>query len=182
MTLDLILTKVAAQDRAAFDALYEQTSAKLFGVSLRILKDRGEAQDVTQEVYMKIWHSARTFDAAKASPMSWLITIARNQAIDRYRKTRRVQTDQIDDMPLASSAPSPETQAQSQGTRRALDYCLGELKDDHGQMIRLAYLEGYSYQELSDKFSHPLNSVRTWLRRGLLSLRSCLEEQEGART
>ena len=179
--LDQLLTQVANQDRKAFDALYERTSAKLFGVSLRILKDRGEAQDVTQEVFMKIWNTADRFEPDKAAPMSWLITIARNHAIDRYRKTRRLSADPIEDVPLASQAPTPEAEAQTSSTRRALDLCMDELKDDHGQMIRLAYLEGYSYQELADRFSHPLNSVRTWLRRGLLSLRACLDGQSGVK-
>lgn len=171
-----LMARVALRDRAAFDRIYLLTSAKLFGVCLRVLKDRAEAAEALQEVFVKIWLKADKCAATGQSPMSWLIAVARHQAIDRLR-TRRETTGGNDDIPvqLRDSAPGPEALAVAADERRRLDGCMNELDSDRAAAVRAAYLEGDSYAELAARHDVPLNTIRTWLRRSLIRLRECLE-------
>ncbi len=168
-----LISRVSLGDRKAFRGLYDQTSAKLFAVLLRLLRNRAEAEDALQEVYVKIWNNAASYHATQFSPMSWLIAIARNHAIDRMRagKAGMVDIDAVPEIP--DSAPDPERTAIANSEMRRIDDCLEQL--DCAAAIRGAYLDGFSYQELSERFSVPLNTMRTWLRRGLISLKQCLE-------
>lgn len=169
-----LLSRIALRDRTAFKTLYERTSAKLFGVTLRILKDRAEAEEALQEVYVKIWRRADRYRQGSYSPISWLVAIARNHALDIVR-ARRPASDDIDTVfDLASPDPNPEQSAVSTSERGRIDDCLGELETDRADAVRGAYLDGYSYQELADRFEVPLNTMRTWLRRSLLKLKDCL--------
>jgi len=171
------LARIALRDRAAFDRLYAATSGKLFGVTLRMLNDRAEAEDALQEVYVRIWQKANRFRAGEARPMSWLIAIARNLSIDRLR-ARKPQARSIDDArEIADTAPTPEAAVEQSMQRARIDECLDQLDARKAEAVRSAYIEGYSYQELADRFETPLNTIRTWLRRSLLRLRRCLEEQ-----
>lgn len=172
--IEAMIARVAVGDRAAFSALYDATSAKLFGVCLRILRDRGEAEDALQDVFVRIWQKADSYAANGYSPMTWLITLARNLAIDRLR-ARKLPADNIDDVPdLKDSAPSPEAAAIAASERGRIAACLGELDAERAQAIRGAYLEGATYQELANRHDVPINTMRTWLRRGLLKLKDCL--------
>jgi RNA polymerase sigma-70 factor (ECF subfamily) len=170
-----LLGLVALGDRRAFGELYDRTSAKLFGVCLRLLKDRAEAEDVLQEVFVKIWHGARTYSAQGYSPISWLVAVARNHAIDRLRarKPEGCTIDEAED--LADDRPDPERMVLQKAGRSQLDSCLDELQQRRADAVRGAYIEGMSYQELSHRLGVPLNTIRTWLRRSLISLRECLE-------
>lgn len=169
------LARTAQGDRAAFQALYQHTSAKLFGLHLRILKDRAEAEDALQEVFVKIWHGAGRYRANGYSPMTWLITIARNHAIDRLRR-REAGHDGIESAAeLSDARPGPEAQAVARGERARLEGCFDELEGDRAEAVRRAYLDGETYAALAERFSVPLNTMRTWLRRSLLKLRECLE-------
>lgn len=170
---DMIL-RVALQDRAAFEALYSATSAKLFGIVLRVLKDRAASQEVLQEIYLRLWQGgAETFATGKASPISWLSTIARNRAIDRLRK-RKPKTD-LDQAPeVADSAPGPEALAMAASERAQINACLDELQPEKAAAVRGAYLDGDTYAELAERHDVPLNTMRTWLRRSLMSLKDCL--------
>ena len=171
---DLIL-RVALRDRSAFSALYEATSAKLFGICLRVLKDRAEAEEALQEAYVKVWNHASRFSVTANSPISWLAAIARNNAIDRLR-ARRPETVELDEeMGGADETPDPERLVMSRETGARISACLDELEANRADAVRGAYLDGYSYQELAEQFSVPLNTMRTWLRRSLMSLRKCLE-------
>ncbi len=171
-----LLARVALGDRQAFDLLYQKTSAKLFGVSLRLLKDRTEAEDVLQEVYIKVWQRADRFNQSDASPMSWLIAITRNHAIDRIRARKTVTADIEEIAELADKAPTPEANVIAGSDRRKINECLEQLEKVKSSAVRGAYMEGYSYQELSDRYKIPLNTVRTWLRRSLAKLKECLSE------
>ena len=173
--IEKLIAKVGLGDRSSFQELYRHTSAKLFGVCLRVLKDRAEAEDALQEVYVKIWQNASSFAANQYSPMSWLVVIARNHSIDRIR-ARKPEANDIDEAyDLSDAAPDPEASAIAASTRRQIDSCLQELEEDKADAVRSAYLEGYSYQELADRHEVPLNTMRTWLRRSLIKLRECLE-------
>ncbi|WP_127520243.1 sigma-70 family RNA polymerase sigma factor [Mesorhizobium sp. Z1-4] len=170
-----LIVRVSMRDRAAFDLLYRQTSAKLYGVCLRILNDRAEADEALQEVFVKIWTKADRFAVSDLSPISWLAAVARNHSIDRIR-ARRPAADDIDEaLDVADPAPGPEAMAVAGGERLAIDSCLDELEADRADAVRGAYLNGDSYAELAERYAVPLNTMRTWLRRSLLKLRECLE-------
>ena len=168
------ILRVSLGDRAAFSFLYDATSAKLFGVCLRVLNDKAEAEDVLQDVFVKVWHKAGLYKANGLSPMTWLITLARNAAIDRLRarKTGNVDIDDVHD--LSDGAPTPEAEAVAASERQRLLRCLEELEADRADAVRRAYLDGDSYKELAARYDVPLNTMRTWLRRSLLALKDCL--------
>ena len=170
-----LIGRVALGDRRAFVALYNQTGPKLLSICLRILKDRAEAEEALQEVYISIWQRAGSFSVASGAPSVWLAAIARNRAIDMLR-ARKPIADELDSAyDLADSAPDPEKQTVTKDEGRRIDTCMEELEADRAVAVKRAYVEGLSYQELADQFGVPLNTVRTWLRRSLLKLRECME-------
>ena len=172
-----LLQRTALKDRTAFDQLYARTSAKLFGVCLRILNDRSEAEDALQDVFIKIWRKADSYAVSELSPITWLVAVARHQAIDRIRR-RKPRTAELDDaVEIADERqPDPEMQAIATGQKQKLDGCLGELELDRAQAVRGAYLDGLSYAELAQRYDVPLNTMRTWLRRSLMKLKDCLRQ------
>lgn len=170
------MTRVAAGDREALRQLYDATSAKLFGVCLRILSDREESEDVLQDVYVTIWRRADRFDAARASVMTWLSTIARNRAIDRLRaRGPMAYADQVDDLEIADGADSAETLLSAADDRNRLHGCLSELDERTEKVIRTAFFEGVTYEALARRMDAPLGTVKSWIRRGLAKLKGCLE-------
>lgn len=170
-----LIVRTSMKDRAAFDMLYRLTSAKLFGVCLRVLNDRAEAEEALQEVYVKVWTKADRFAVSELSPVSWLAAIARNHAIDRIRARRPASVDIDAAMNLADPAPGPEAAAVAVDETERIHRCLAELDGDRASAVRGAYLEGESYAELAARFGVPLNTMRTWLRRSLMKLRECLQ-------
>lgn len=174
--IEMWIAQMALGDRIAFEALYAATSAKLFGVVLRVLGDRGQAEEVLQEVYVKIWKGAGRYQVNGLSPMSWLITIARNSAIDRLRvrKSGEVQAGPEIMEAVADAAPGPAEQVERASELEQLTLCLGELDEARASAIRGAYLDGLTYAELAEAADVPLNTMRTWLRRSLIKLRECL--------
>lgn len=172
--LEHLLSRIALGDRAAFRALFSATSAKLFGICLRVLRDRAEAEDALQEVYLKIWNKADRYAVTGHSPMTWLITVARNHSIDRLR-VRRGEGDPLQpEAVFADPAAGPEARAIAAGEARRIGDCLGELDPDRAEAVRGAYLDGQTYAALAERFNVPLNTMRTWLRRSLLKLKDCL--------
>ena len=169
-----LISRTALRDRAAFRDLYTRTSAKLFGVTLRILKDRAEAEEALQEVYVKIWQRADRYVAGGYSPISWLVAIARNHALDVLRARKPVSDDIDAALDLADAGPDPEQATLQSSERSRIDGCLDTLEGDKADCVRGAYLDGYSYEELATRHSVPLNTMRTWLRRSLIKLRECL--------
>lgn len=169
-----LIQRVAARDRTAFRLLYTRTSAKLFGVTLRILKDRAEAEEALQEVFVKVWQRADRFVPGGTSPISWLVAIARNHCLDILR-ARRPATQMIDTvLEIPDPAPDPEERTIRQDDRARIEACLGHLAADRADAVRGAYLDGYSYEELASRHGVPVNTMRTWLRRSLIKLRECL--------
>ena len=171
------LARVAAGDRAALRIVYQDTSAKLFGVCLRILNDRSEAEDVLQDVYVTVWRKAATFDPARASPITWLVAIARNRAIDRLRSSaasrRSEPIESAED--VRDEAPAALDLVVAAEQRERLKACLGELEERQAQVIRSAFLDGATYEQLARRMSVPLGTMKSWIRRGLMKLRACLE-------
>lgn len=174
--IEEMISRIALGDRAAFSRLYDCTSAKLFGICLRVLKDRASAEDVLQDTFIKVWRYADRYTSNGVSPMTWLATIARNTAIDRLRARREGEDiDNVADR-LTASGPTPEQSAIASGEAGRIVDCLGQLEDPKDKAVRGAYLDGLSYAELAETFSVPLNTIRTWLRRSLISLRECMEQ------
>lgn len=171
-----LISRVALRDRNAFKTLYARTSAKLLGVTLRILRDRSEAEEALQEVYVKIWQRADRYVAGAYSPISWLVAVARNHALDIVRARKPISDDIDAALDIADGGPDPEQAAIRSGERTRIEGCLGELDPDRADAVRGAYLDGYSYDELAARYSVPLNTMRTWLRRSLLKLRDCLTQ------
>ncbi|MFP7722857.1 sigma-70 family RNA polymerase sigma factor [Lysobacter sp. A3-1-A15] len=172
------LVAVAGGDRRAFERVYTATSSKLFGVCLRVLPDRQEAEDVLQEVYATVWRKAGQFDASRASPITWLAMIARNKAIDRLRATpSAARTAPIElAETVADPAASPVSEAEASVDRERLGYCMDQLETRRRSLIRTAFFEGATYEELAQRIGSPIGSVKSWIRRGLMQLRACLEQ------
>jgi RNA polymerase sigma-70 factor (ECF subfamily) len=178
--LALLLTRAGAGDRDAFERLYARTSAKLFGVIVRICANRELAKEALQESYVTIWQKAETYDPEIGSPIAWMARIARNRAIDLRRlRTERISelSDPIDDYDEASPA-DPASEAEQSEALRRLESCLDGLPADRKDMILLAYYSGWSREELADKFSRPVNTIKTVLRRSLALLRECLDGRD----
>lgn len=171
-----LILRTSMRDRAAFDLLYKHTCAKLFGVCLRILGDRGEAEEALQEVYVKIWTKADRYAASELSPISWLVAVARNHSIDLIRARRPPASDLAAAGHIADTRPwAEELLIESDQTAR-LDRCIDTLSTEKAAAIRGAYQEGVSYAELAKRHNVPLNTMRTWLRRSLIVLRESFEE------
>lgn len=171
-----MLAQVAAGDRVALQRLYDATAAKLFGVCLRILSDRDDAEDVLQEVYLTIWRRAGRFEPGRASAMTWLSTIARNRAIDRLRaRGPLAHAEPVEELEIADDAPSAEARLQSADDAGRLQGCLGELDARTQAVIRTAFFEGLTYDALARRMGAPLGTVKSWIRRGLARLKGCLE-------
>jgi RNA polymerase sigma-70 factor (ECF subfamily) len=175
--LERLLTAVATGDAQAFERLYHATSAKLFGVCLRLLPDRDDAEDVLQDAYVAIWRKAAQYDATIASPISWLAMIAHNKAIDRLRSEgparQSVPIDFAED--ISDASPGAVTLAEHAGEARRLDQCLQRLEAKRRTLIRTAFFDGATYEELARHTDTPVGTVKSWIRRGLLQLRTCLE-------
>jgi RNA polymerase sigma-70 factor (ECF subfamily) len=173
-----LLDAVAVGDRMAFRDLYGRTSAKLFGAVLGICKDRSLAEDVMQEAYLRVWRYADGFDPTRAAPVTWLVTIARNAAIDAVRARGRASAlfdgarDEDDEDPVMRVADPTEHPAPWE--LEALKACLASLESDHRHCVLLAYYEGYSREDLSERFDRPVGTIKTWLFRGLAALKTCL--------
>lgn len=169
-----LIGRVSLKDRKAFATLYDRSAPKLFGVCLRILRDRSEAEDALQDVYVKIWQRADRYVASQANPLAWLAAIARNHAIDVVRTRRPVATDIDEAYDVADALMTPEEAVVIRSEGRRIDRCMQELASERASAVRRAYIEGLSYEELAEIHGVPLNTMRTWLRRSLLKLRECM--------
>lgn len=173
--LSSLLASVARRDEAAFERLYEATSAKLYGVVLRILKRQDLAEEVIQDAYVKIWNSAGQFNPGLSSPITWMVSIARNRAIDVVRKRSELSIEEEPGaMDVASDTPDPLARKDmTEELQRVLD-CVGRLEPQRQRLVLLAYYNGWSREQLSKKFDTPLNTIKTWLRRSMVEIRECL--------
>ena len=171
------LVGVADGREDALAEVYSLTSAKLFGICLRILMDRGEAEDALQETYVSVWRRAGTFDAARGSPIGWLAALARNRAIDRLRASKRPRAA----VPIGEALEVPDerpdaiAQIETSEQQRLLGLCIEELEPRQSSAIRSAFFGGLSYPQLAEHAGVPLGTMKSWVRRGLIQLRGCLE-------
>jgi RNA polymerase sigma-70 factor (ECF subfamily) len=169
--------KIQRGDRAAFAKVYKDTSAKLFGVCLRILGNRNEAEEVLQEAYITVWQKAASFDASRSSPITWLAALARNKAIDRLRSraSRPAEALGADAYMIPDPAASAPDGIESAQAGQALARCMDELEDKQAAPIRKAFFTGTTYAELASNEGVPLGTMKSWVRRGLLRLKECLQ-------
>lgn len=172
-----LLSRVAGGDRRAFDALYEATSARLLAVCVAVLTDREDAEEALQEVYVKLWRHADRYDAGLGTPDAWLVSIARNAAVDRRRRSARRQRQDAETVPPAvGSVPTPEQAVLADSEARRLHECLSRLPHDRATAIRHAYFTGETYAEMAVTTGHPEGTLKSWVHRSLKALRDCLVE------
>lgn len=176
------MARLAAGDQAALEEIYRATRVKLFGITLRILGDRKEAEDALQDVYVNLWQRADRYDPARASPIAWLAAFARNRAIDRLRtgKVRGGAVPVEEAAPLPDEAPLADALLVDAEQTAQIHKCLAELDPRTQEHIRAAFFEGYTYAQLAERAGVPLGTMKSWVRRGLQRLRTCFEKSEAA--
>ena len=182
-TRDLaLIERVAARDPAAVAALHDRHARVLYSLILRIVRDTGEAEDVLQEVFLRLWEKADTYDPVLGSPIGWLVRIARNRAIDRVRARRaRPVTQPVDEgvdrqlAEIAAPSPTPEVMTRESEEQRALREALARLTPEQRVLIEEAFFQGYTQSELAARFKLPLGTVKTRIRTGMLAMREHLQ-------
>lgn len=170
-----LLEQTSKGDRKAFAALYDATNMKLFGIVLRILRKQEIAEEILQEVYVKIWHRSGDFRAERGSPITWMATIARNHSLDEVRKRAPAFVDEPDAVEkVADPCRTPEGKVEASEEMNRLEICLAQLEEQKREAVMLAYLDGYSRKELAEHLGQPVNTIKTWLHRSLKNLKDCL--------
>lgn len=180
--LKAAIARLADGDKSALEFIYQATSAKLFGICLRILGDRDDAEDALQDVYISLWRSAGRYDPERASPISWLATFARNRAIDRLRSAQsggaqitRGSAPVEDAIDIRDTAPLADEQLETQESDAKVHGCIAKLEDRQRAAIRTAFFNGATYAEMAETQDVPLGTMKSWVRRGLAKLKKCLE-------
>jgi RNA polymerase sigma-70 factor (ECF subfamily) len=173
--LNRTLHCVAEGDQQAFADFYRLTASRIFAVIVRMLHDRGEAEDVLQEIYTNAWRRADSFDSARGNAMTWLVALARNRAIDHIRQHREAPLDEDEANQIEDDAPTPADVAESSQERRQLERCLQALEPQHRSVVREAFFTGATYAELAERLRVPLGTMKSWIRRSLMQLKVCLE-------
>lgn len=170
-----LLAQCSLGDRRAFETLYRSVAPCLNGVALRFMGRRDLAEEVLQESFVRIWNNAVRYQPHLSAPLTWMINITRNQAIDQLRKHRERPLGEGEQQHLMDDAPSAHEQLDSARQARALNRCLESLEGMQRQSITVAYFQGLSCSELAEQLAAPLGSVKSWIRRGMERLRRCLE-------
>ncbi len=173
--LATLIGRCALRDQKAFLSLYDATSAKLFGVVLRIVNREYWAEEVVQDVYLKVWNAADSYNASRGQPMTWLINIARNRAIDFLRSAEHAaaqRSDLLDETLPSALDPLKTTETGSEMER--LRRCLEELNESQRLCVLKIYHHGYTPTEVSRNDNRPIGTVKTWVRRGLEQIRKCM--------
>jgi RNA polymerase sigma-70 factor, ECF subfamily len=186
-TLAELMARVALRDHAAFKQLYDLTVCCLLGITVRMLHDRSWAEEVAQEMYVSIWHTAPNYSPHKAQPMTWLMAVARNKALDALRSSRADREhcvrpsgrddDEADFADHADGSAGPLEQLEQAADTHQLRFCLQCLEPAQRQAIALAFYDGLTHAELALHMNQPLGTVKAWVRRGLDRIKRCLEKQ-----
>lgn len=176
LRLEDLIEAVARKDAAAFCKLHAHTSVRVSSIALSILRNREDAEEATQEIYVKIWRQAAHFSCSEGTGSEWVGSISRNHSIDvmRGRKPQGVSIDGESD--LASSAPTPEELSIAASEGAAIQRSMAMLAPAHADVLRQAYVQGFSHQQLSEIHDVPINTIKTWLRRSLITLRNSMAQ------
>lgn len=171
-----LIARVAREDHAALQALYQRTSSKLFGLALRILVRREWAEEVLQDSFINIWRFASDYRRNLSAPMTWMATIVRNRALDHLRRVSPAETEwsAVLEELIPSGQPDPADTALDSEEARRLAICMAELEANQRQAVALAYLRDHSHSEIANVLKVPLGTVKSWIRRGLGKLKICL--------
>ena len=175
--VDLLVGKVARGDSRAFEQLYDELSSAVFGLARRVVRDPARAEDVTQEVFLEVWRKAARYDSAVGKAKTWVLTIAHRRAVDAVRRSesqKRRDTAATADEVSHDEPADQLIEAEEHGTVRG---CLDTLTDLQLESVRLAYFNGYTYNEVATLLDKPLPTIKTRMRDGLIRLRDCLEGQ-----
>ena len=172
--LQTLLERTALGDRLSFRRLYTKSSSKLFAVCLRILQDRGEAEDALQDAYLKIWRYAERYAAARAQPLTWMIALARSVCIDRLRARKSPAATLQAAESVADTTLRPDERALAKSQAKALLDCINGLGDAQARLVRIAYFGGATYAALAERDGVPLGTVKSRMRKALSELRACL--------
>jgi RNA polymerase sigma-70 factor (ECF subfamily) len=169
-----LLSQVGAGDRAAFRQLYDLQAPRLYGVALRVTRQPSLASDAVHDGFLQVWRNAARFDATRGSAEAWLVSLVRYRALDIAR--RRVRETSDENIPEQEDTdPTPLARLEQSEDGKALHACLAQLEEDRRKLILLAFVEGLTHNEVADRLRMPLGTAKSWIRRGLQSLRSCLE-------
>ena len=174
-----LIGQMASGNQTSLARLYDQSSRLVFGLVMRILKDRGAAEEITLDTYHQIWRQAQHFDSQRGKPSSWILTIARNRAIDRLRATARARQQQtpLEDVELfLTGTDSPEDTLAIGEQQRIVRHALAQLKFEERQLIEIAFFGGLTHQEISSQLNLPLGTVKTRIRSGMMKLRELLPD------
>ncbi|ORW91293.1 RNA polymerase subunit sigma [Mycobacterium sp. IEC1808] len=179
--LDTLLRQVARGDSAAFATIYDLTKARVYGLVTRVVRDPGYSEETTQEVYLEVWRSASQYDPAKGSALAWLLTMAHRRAVDRVRaeqagsrRESRYGAANVESAAGAAHDPVADS-AISGDERRRVAQCLDGLSDAQRQCIELAYYQGLTYSEVSQRLAANLSTIKSRIRDALRGLRNCLD-------
>ena len=183
--LESLLNAVAAGDRAAFRALFDATSAKLFAIAVRIVREEAVAEDVVQDAYLRVWERAGDYRPQCGAPLGWMAAIVRNRAIDVLRKRREVRAADaacgdgtaMGDATAWGAEPDPFALDERSAALEALLACLGALRCEESRAVLLAYYYGYTYEEIARTTSEPVSTLKSRVRRALIKLRDCLSDE-----
>jgi len=181
MRLAELLAQCALRNQRAFAELYGLTSAKLFGVALRILRRRDWAEEVLQECYVSVWNHAGDYAVQRSAPLTWMTSIVRNRSLDWLRRPQHEATGEEYDIAVEAwqdDSPGPLERLAASNEAAALERCLRQLDGKQRQSIMLAFYHGMSHSEVAGHMKQPLGTVKTWVRRGLERLKVCLQPGE----
>lgn len=178
-----LLVQVSLANQQAFKKLYQLTSAKLFAISVRITQQEKLSEEVLQDSFLKIWNNANRFDPEKAQAITWMGTIVRNQSIDMIRKNKKHEHDELLDeqqTQTVDETDTPEHLAITQNQLQHVHICMKELEQQHQDVILMAYLDGYTHQQIAEQQSVPVGSVKTWIHRGVKQIKQCIQRMATA--
>ncbi len=174
-----LIARIAAGDREAFATFYDLHASVLFGYCVRILKDARDAEDVLQETFVQAWRDAGRFDPGRSAVRGWLFTIARSRALDRWRSRRSYESRvAVPDGPALERAAGPADEASAVETRAFVEGALGRLNPNEQAVLRLAYFEGLTQEEIAERLGEPLGTVKSRTRSGLAKLRTIAFEAQ----
>jgi RNA polymerase sigma-70 factor (ECF subfamily) len=172
-SLEQVLAQVAKGDRKAFRQIYSRTSPQLFAMVRALMRNRERSEEILQEAFIRIWRNADKFDPAKGSAMAWLATLTRRVAIDDLRRRPEPVCSFDADETLLNSL-AEESAAAPELEKDRLSFCLGRLREDYRRAILLAYVQGFTHEQLAQRLDRPLGTVKAWVHRGLASMKECM--------